>query len=130
MNSSIRHELNEDYLLVIGEGESINPTEIMEGTRFLHHLIVKYESRLVLIDYRKVYYDVPLTEAFNLVRTYEREMPEFKNISMAAVVNPESAEISQFWKSIGKKRNFNFEVFEDKDEAETWLLKQKGIFTE
>lgn len=124
MNSSIRHEIKDNYLLIIGEGERINFSEIMEGTKFLHHLIMKYSAKRLLIDYRKVYYNVPMTGAFNLIRTYEREMPEFKNISMAAVVNSESEEISQLWKSIGKKRNFNFEVFRNIDSAKKWLLAQ------
>lgn len=129
MNVILSHEHKGSYLLIVGEGERNTLTEIIEGTRKGEALVKKYKARFVLIDYRNVIFNVNLSDAFNLVKFYESEMPEAKKVTLAAVVNPHDIELSNFWKSIGNRRNFTFEVFQDIKKAETWLLNRSSKVT-
>lgn len=129
MNVNLSHEHKGSYLLIVGEGERNTLAEIIEGTRKGEALVKKYKARFVLIDYRNVIFNVNLSDAFNLVKFYESEMPEAKKITIAAVVNQHDIELSNFWKSIGNRRNFTFEVFQDIKKAETWLLNKSRKVT-
>lgn len=122
MNGEMSFEKKDEYLLITGEGERNDLSEVIEGTKLVYEAIEWHNCQLVLIDYRKINFNVRLTEAFNIIKVYEAQMPNFKNIAMAAVVNNESREIADFWKTIGKRRNFNFEIFESVELAEKWLL--------
>ena len=78
----------------------------------------------VLLDHRKLIVDLHMSEAYNLVKVYEKDFPEFSGISMTAVVNRDGLEIAKFWESICIKRGYQCRVFLDFDEAEKSILEQ------
>ncbi|TRX60804.1 hypothetical protein FNH22_07115 [Fulvivirga sp. M361] len=121
MEDAFKFEKREGYLYVEAEGVRKDLTSIVEGTKKIQDSIVKYGTPYVLADYRKVRFNVPLTEAYNIIKIYESKIPEFSTIIMAGVINPGSREIAQFWQSICDKRGYTFKVFHDIKPAETWI---------
>ncbi len=109
------------YLLITGEGElSHSPGRWKE----VYSVIEETQSRLVLVDYRKVNFNIPNVDAFNAIRFYESKFPKLNGVSGAVVLNAENMSIGHFWRDLGKSRGFNFQVFTDFTEAQQWLLQQ------
>lgn len=124
MNSNPIIELKKDYVLVTAKGIRRNFMDIIEGTIKIYEASQALKVNRILGDYRNVRYDVPLAEAFNLIRYYENKLPEFYNKSMASVSNPKDLEIAKFWEALCIKRGFNAAVFTEYHLAEEWILKQ------
>lgn len=123
MAENFKFEKRDYYLYVAPEGVRRDLSSIVQGTKKIQELVSSYDARYVLADYRKVRYEVPLTEAYNIVKVYENKVPEFSTLVMAAVVHPSSIEIAQFWQSMSHKRGYAFKVFHDIEEAEHWIVK-------
>jgi len=117
-------ELRKDYLYVKASGVRTQFSEIMEGTVLLYEASKAYKADKIFADYTEVRFKVPLTEAFNLLRFYEKNLPEFYDVSMSALINPLDQEIAEFWESICRKRGFNVAIFTDLDESKEWLKRQ------
>lgn len=122
MKSNFEIELKEDYLQVVGSGERNSLTELIENTRMLTKAIEKFDTERILADYRKVKFNISFPDIFNVIKSYDQEIDESKNIKAVIVINSKSLEIVDFWKELGRKRNYNFEVFLEMAEAENWLL--------
>ena len=124
----ISFEVREKYLLVVGHGKRDNLMKMAEAADRIVKTAVEYDRRLMLVDYRKLEIEVPMSEAFNIVRGYEAHQPDLKQIIVAAVFDRKDNErgwiFGNFWKEIGAKRGFHIEVFDDIDVAEQWLLTQ------
>lgn len=126
MNQQPIFELKEEYLLVIAKGEINNLTDIIEDTLKIHEASQALNANRIFADYSKVNFNIPLNEAFNLVRYYENRIPSIiEEISLLAIVRNEDLEIAKFWESICNKRGFNVAVFTDYEAGKEWLLKQK-----
>jgi len=121
------YENKDDYLYIKVSGERKSLLEIFEGTAKLHYVAQQMHASLILADYRKVHFNVNMTEAFNLVRLYENKFPDFGKMSVATVVNTENLEIAKFWEAICIKRGFNNKAFLHIGEAEKWLKKQNTL---
>jgi hypothetical protein len=65
---------------------------------------------------------MPHNEAFNLLKVFELKLTAFKEVKMAAIINPRTQEIGSFWVSICNRRGFDFKLFQDEDEAKQWLF--------
>lgn len=116
-------EVKDGYLLVTSKGVRSEFNSVIEGTNKINEAAKNYGLKYVLADYRNVKYDVPIADAFNLVKVYENKLPIFNEIIICAVTNEESLEIAQFWESICNRRGYNYKVFTDFDKAEHWLTK-------
>jgi hypothetical protein len=117
----INFEKKDRYLLISGEGElSHSPGRWKE----VYSVIEETKSRLVLVDYRKVNFNIQNVDAFNAIRFYESKFPTLAGVSGAVVLNADNMEIGHFWRDMGKSRGFNFQIFRDIVEAENWLLQQ------
>lgn len=114
-------EIFAKYLYISDEGTRTDLTAAVNGTEKIAEAANKYDRRRVLLDYRKVHYDVPLTEAYNLVKVFENKVPEYKNLVMAVVVDNRDWEIAKFWESISVKRGYSFRLFQQMAEAKNWL---------
>lgn len=125
MHNSFSYEEKEHFLLVRVTGIRKNFMDIYNGTKALSDLALKLGYTQILADYRKARFDVPKTDAFNLVKLYDLQLPHFKNLKLAGIVHPDDYEIGEIWESIGRKKEYNFKVFTDYDEAEEWLLNAK-----
>ncbi|GAA5036940.1 hypothetical protein GCM10011506_32730 [Marivirga lumbricoides] len=117
-------DLKDDYMVVTGTGVRRNFMDIIDGTVKIYNAAKELNISRVIGDYRKVRYEVAMSEAFNLVRYYEMKLPDFYNISMASVSNPKDLEIAKFWEELCNKRGFNAAVFTDYNSAEKWILNQ------
>ena len=80
-----------------------------------------------LLDFRKVKFNLPKTNAFDLIRIYESRMANYKKTTMAVVVREDDQEIADLWKEFSQKRGFRFMAFTNIHDGETWLLQQQGI---
>lgn len=81
-------------------------------------------SRKMLVDFRQIQINVRITEAFNIVKTYEKKMPDLRTVLVAAVFESQHRAFASYWQEVSSKRGFTIKVFEDFGEAEKWLLKQ------
>lgn len=124
MDEKLSFSVEENYLSIKASGVRDDFMEIIEGTTKIAEASKRYNKQHILSDYRDVVFDLPLTQAFNLVKVYENKLPYFHRLHMASVVQSSQLEIASFYASICKKRGFNFEIFMAIEEAETWLINQ------
>lgn len=120
VNSS--YEVKDGYVLITSEGERKDFSSVVEGTTRIYEIIDKTKCHLALLDYRKVIFNVPQTDAYNIIRLYELKMPALKNIKMAAVVSKIMPGFASVWKDVAQSKGFKFETFTDMNEAVNWLL--------
>lgn len=122
MSSLVTFELREKYLFILGQGRRDNMASLAEASSLIYAKILETNSNYVLVDYRSTILNVHLNEAFNIVKRYETILPDLKKVTIAAVFKKRDLEFGLYWKEIGLKRGFFIEVFEDMENAETWLL--------
>jgi hypothetical protein len=120
----IHFEKKEKYVLISGEGERKGLLTIQESTKKMYEFVVESQCRLALIDYRNVNFNISNTDAFNAVRFFETKFPLLITISVAVVLNNANMALGKTWTDLGTARGFNFKIFQDVLEAETWLLQQ------
>lgn len=120
----IYFERKDKYLLIRGEGERKGMTVVAEGSMKMYEQIVESKSRLILIDYRNVNFEMGHTDVYNVIRFYESKLPLLTGVVVAAVFNKENMSLGKTWTEVGSARGFNFRVFSDFAEAESWLLGQ------
>ena len=72
-------------------------------------------------------FDLPITNAFDLIRIYESRMDSFKGITMASIITDANKEIADLWIEMGQKRGFQFKSFTDIEEGKRWLMNLQGI---
>ncbi len=122
----VSFEQKENYLLVTGHGERNDFASIVDATKQINEMVVKLQNKYLLVDYREVKFNTPITNVFDVVRIYESKMPHLKNIIIAAVLSELNSSFGKYWKEIAQQRGFNFMVFDDFASAEKWLLEQKS----
>jgi hypothetical protein len=122
----VTFEQRDDFLLVTGHGERNNFAAIIDATAQINDVLVKLQKQYLLIDYREVKFNMPITNVFDVVRVYETKMPHLKNIFIAAILSKHNWDIGEYWKQISQQRGFNFMVFDDFAKAEAWLLQQRA----
>lgn len=115
-------EVFEDYILLTSKGERNDFIAVIEGTTKIYEAAKKLGSKYVLADYRQVTFNVPIADAFNLVKVYEKKMPLFNEIILYVVVNKDNLEISKFWESVCNRRGYSYKIFTDFDEAKESLM--------
>lgn len=117
-------EVKEGYLLVIARGTRKDFGDIIEGTLKISEAAKAYNVKFVLADYCEVNYEVPLADAFNLIKIYEKKVPVFNNLVISGVINKSNWELADFWQSIAKRRGFNYKAFTSFEKATKWLLQK------
>lgn len=117
-------EVKNGYVLITSEGERRDFSSVVQGTTRIYEIIDKTQCRMAMLDYRKVIFNVPQTDAFNIIRLYELKMPVLTNIRIAAVVATKAPGFSSVWKDVAQSKGFQFETFTDMTLAEIWLLKK------
>lgn len=120
--TSVEHKGNHLVITVRGERRDLN--QVIQGTKNIQEAVDAYDCRYVLADYRELIFNVSLTHAYNIVKVYDFNLPQFKDIVMAGVINESSQELGQFWESIAQKRGYNFKIYRDIAEANDWLQQQ------
>lgn len=68
--------------------------------------------------------NIELAETVNHMKLIEHKFIKLKSISIAAITNKPNVEMGLFWQSICQKRNFNYKVFLNYQDAENWILMQ------
>jgi hypothetical protein len=126
MNDPVSFELKENYLLVIGHGRRDSLADMAAASTMIYAKVLETKMRSVLVDYRNTEIKVHFTEAFNIVKRYEVVQPELKSIVAAAVFDSKGFAFGKYWSEISRQRGFAFEVFDDFEAAEKWLLEQRG----
>lgn len=121
MSDNLKIEISNDLLIISDAGIRKNLTSAIQGTEMIAAAAEKYNKQVVLVDYRKVHYEVPLTDAYNLVKVFEHKVPVYKDLLMAVVVDQQDWELAKFWESISVKRGYSFKLFDDIKEAKDWL---------
>lgn len=122
----VTFEQRADYLLVTGHGERNNLAAIIDATTQINEMVVKFQNKFLLIDYREVKFNTPITSVFDIVRIYETKMPHLKNVFVATILSKLNSSFGTYWRDIAQKRGFNFMVFDDYTQAEMWLLEQRA----
>ena len=113
-----------DHAVIRTSGDRKTVSDYISGTNSLYDTIVESGRNFVLADYRDVRFHLNLTEAFNMVRMYERKLPKFKSITMAIVINPHTRDFAGMWEEISLKKGFDFKIFENFDSAKEWVMKK------
>lgn len=123
--SLVSFEHREKYLLVIGHGKRDNLVSMTQAAAEIYAKVLETNAKYILVDYRQLQINVSLGEAFNIVKRYEIAQPELKSMIIAAVFDKKGVEFGMYWKEVSRQRGFYIEIFEDINEAEQWLLKQR-----
>jgi len=110
------------YLKVISKGNRSDFVGLINNASKIHAYIQKSSKRLILLDFTNTHFFIPNNEAYNLVKVFELKLTTFKEVKMAAIVNPQSEEIAYFWSAICQNRNIDYKIFRDEAEAVEWLL--------
>ena len=118
----ITFEKRDKYLLILGEGHRNGTLVVQEGSKKMYEEILRTNSKFILIDYRKVHFEMGHTDVYNVIRFYESKLPLLSGVVVAAVFNKNNIDLGRTWTDVGTARGFNFKVFSDFDEAEKWLL--------
>lgn len=122
MDVRVEFEQRDQYVLITSEGERKDFSSVVEGTTKLYAIIEKTQCRLVLLDYRKVIFNVPQTDAFNIVRLYELKMPLLTNVKIAVVLSSMNSAFGNVWKNVAQAKGFKYDIFTSLEDAEAWLL--------
>lgn len=115
-------EKKEKYVLITGVGERKGLMMVEENSKKMYGFIVESGLRLVLIDYRNVYFDMTNTDVFNTIRFYESKLSQLKDMAVAVVFNTTNRDLGNLWVDVGNARAFNFRAFNSIEAAEEWLL--------
>ena len=116
------------YLLATSKGVRTNLASIAEGAEKLNEMASETPTPFMLLDYRKVKFNVPHTHANDLMRLHESKMENLKNVTMAVVISQKERKLAELWKEISEKKGLWFTLFDNFDEAEEWLLTQAEMF--
>jgi hypothetical protein len=118
----VTFELKEQYLLVIGHGVRNSLAGMVETAGTIIKKAQETNSSKMLVDYRQLDIQVRITEAFNIVKTYEQSLPHLRNIIVAAVFEKHHRDFASYWQEVSSKRGFTIKTFENFTEAERWLV--------
>jgi len=118
----VTFELKEHYLLVTGHGTRNSLKDMVETANIIHQKVQETNSTKLLVDYRKLDIQVRITDAFNIVKTYERSLPELRNIIVAGVFEKHHRAFATYWQEVSAARGFTIKIFENFNEAEKWLV--------
>lgn len=118
----VTFELKEHYLLVVGHGVRNSLKDMVETASIIIKKAQETSSTKMLVDYRQLDIQVRITDAFNIVKTYERSLPELRNIVVAGVFEKHHRAFASYWQEVSATRGFTIKVFEDFNEAEKWLV--------
>jgi hypothetical protein len=121
-------EQHKFYLLATSKGVRTNLASIAESAEKLNEMASQTTTPFMLLDYRKVKFNVPLTHANDLMRLHESKMEDLKNVTMAVVISQKERKLAELWKEICEKKGLWFSLFNTFDEAEVWLLAQAELF--
>lgn len=126
-NQNLTFEQQEYYLLVTSHGVRSDFKSVVEATLKINEMAGKTTTPFLLMDYRKVKFNLPITNAFDLIRIYESQMTHFKNITIASIITDDNIEIAELWRELSQKRGFRFMTFTNIQEGEDWLIQQQRI---
>lgn len=124
MDTGLTFEMRQGYLLVTGEGTRDDLTTAIERAQQIEQYAIKSGVKHVLIDYRKLVFNLPIAQAFNIVKVYESQLPTFKDLIISAVGNENNRELAKFWESVSNRRGFKYKTFDKITDAEDWILKE------
>lgn len=110
------------FLLVEAEGTRSNFHDIALANLEIAKAIDEYKATRILTDHRNVTYKLNQSDAFNLVRMYEKSGETFEGIKLACCVTEENMSFKKYWEEIGRVRGFELAAFTDIEEAKSWLL--------
>jgi len=115
---------NGEYVLIKSQGDRKNAKELMEGTEMLYQNIQESGAKFVLVDYSEVNFNIKLPDVFNIVRFYDRKLPEIKDITLATIIKQETMELGNYWEKVSSKKSYNFKVFTDHKKARNWIKQE------
>lgn len=112
------------YLVVVATGESNSYKELLSITNQIYNKVVETSVKFILLDFQHVHLKMDWTDSFNLVRIYEKSMPEFTEILACCTFNPDSEKFVKYWQEICQQRGFKVCLFPSRLEAEMWLIEK------
>ncbi|GEM_PF-901508 len=117
-------EVKERYIVISESGQRNDLLSIVEDTKKINEAVQKYNVKYVLADFRKINYNVPFSDALNLVKFYEQKLPAFSNLVGGLIISKSNLDIVKFWESICHRRGYQFKVFTNYSTGENWLTNQ------
>jgi hypothetical protein len=109
------------FLRISSKGTYGTAADLNFTTELVYKKVTESGMRLLLLDFRESYFQVPRAEAFNLVRRYELSMPAFREVTAACVFNRSSKEFTDYWQQLGSQRGYSIHIFSTVSGAEHWL---------
>jgi hypothetical protein len=114
-------------LRVTAKGTYNAVAHLNSTTELIYQKVTESEIRLLLLDFRESHFELPLAEAFNVVRRYELSMPAFRDVTAACVFNRASKEFTDYWQQLGNQRGYTIGVFPGIPEAERWIREKVAL---
>lgn len=114
------------YLIVTEVGDRTNLLSIVEDAQIVYEAAKRHNMKYILADFSQVNNDVPIVDAYNIVKVFENKFPELKELTVSYVANANTLQLIKFWEHISNQRGFDIKVFTDYDEAEKWLKSVKN----
>ena len=113
------------YLRIAAKGIRDGYDDIVIGAKGVYSIATDHSKNYVLMDCSELrYINISSPDAFNLVRFYEQELSDFKDVVISTIGRQENIEIMKFWESICEKRGYRFRAFPHEDQAQSWLEEQ------
>jgi hypothetical protein len=124
----ISYKQKKYFMLITSKGIRTNLAAIAEMAEKLSNMAGISKTPFMLLDYREVTYEVPMTHTIDLMRIHEPKMTNLKNVTMAVVIRSSERKIAELWKEVSEKKGLWFTLFDNLKEAEEWLTDQAKMF--
>lgn len=119
---SVSSREKSQYLKIICRGDRFDFIELIHNATKVHSIIQKSSKRLILLDFTEIFFYLPQSQSYNLLKVFEQKLTYFKEVKMAALISPQSEDIANFWSAICHDRDFEYEIFRNEELAIEWLL--------
>ena len=116
----------EGFSIATSFGKRDNLLQIIDNISLVLEQVVKNGNEKLLVDFRKVDFNFPMADAYNIVKMFELRLRDYQHVKIVVVCPEEHIEFGSFWKEIGEKRGFDFFVASEYEEAENWLEIKKA----
>ena len=118
MKVTISTEQRKNYLIIKGSGCIKNSYEEKEFAKNCYEVILKNNSKKVIIDQREIDFTSSIVDQTETVSFYNEEFESFiRFVRIAIVISPKDKELHEFWELYANNRGYPWRVFTKIEDA-------------
>jgi len=117
---TIQSEMKDDILWIVANGRDESLEDVENYGMAVIQAGVQAEASLILLDERKLKYDLSTYETFESANFATRQIPVL-NVKVALLCHSDQVEAGNFWVTVAANRGLDAETFTDEDRALAWL---------